>query len=113
MQKIKVGAQAASESAKIAQSKQDWLSADMLAERDISGLSDRFRDCPLSACRRARCCDGNPPLCMRRIRPKCPIQNVVERFYAQIQQERRTAAAEHRAPNLPIPYTPMKQKGRK
>jgi hypothetical protein len=100
---LKVRAQVAIESAKHAQSEQDWLSAEILSEQAISNIGDYFRACPLSACHRARRCVGNPPLCMRRLRPKCPVQNLVEQVYVKLQQERRAAVAEHRAPDVLCP----------
>jgi hypothetical protein len=57
----------------------------------------------LSACRRAYRCVGNRPICL----PWCEVefepggeQQLFEDFYAEIQQERRNAAAENRAPRV-------------
>jgi hypothetical protein len=89
------------EDALAVQSDDDWESAVLILERGMSDISDGFRDCPLSSCRRAHRCVGNKPICM----PRCKVklvpggeQECVEEFYADIQQERRDAAAENRAP---------------
>jgi hypothetical protein len=82
------------------QSDEDWESAVLQLEQGMSNASGGFRDCPLSVCRRAHRCVGNRPICM----PRCKVelvpggeQELVEEFYADIQQERRDAAAENRA----------------
>jgi hypothetical protein len=85
------------------QSDDDWARAVLRLERGMSGVSGGFRDCPLRACRRARRCAGDRPVCM----PRCKVelepgaeQELCEEFYAEIQEERRNAAAEGRAPRL-------------
>jgi hypothetical protein len=91
------------EDALAVQTDDDWESAVMQFEREMSDVSEGFLDCPLSGCRRAFRCVGNPPICMPRC--KCELQpgvaqELVEEIYAEIQQERRDAAAENRAPNV-------------
>jgi hypothetical protein len=81
----------------------DWESAVMQFEREMSDVSEGFLDCPLSGCRRALRCVGNPPTCMPRCRFELQpgvAQELVEEIYAEIQQERRDAAAENRAPHV-------------
>jgi hypothetical protein len=83
------------------QTDDDWESAVMQFEREMSDDSEGFLDCPLSGCRRALRCVGNPPICMPRCRRELQpgvAQELVEEIYAEIQQERRDAAAENRAP---------------
>jgi hypothetical protein len=89
------------EAALAVQTDDDWDSAVMQHEREMSDDVGGFLDCPLSRCRRALCCAGNPLMCM----PRCRLefepgvaQELVEEIYAEIQQERRDAAAERRAP---------------
>jgi hypothetical protein len=91
----------AREDALAVQSDEDWKSAELLLEREMSDVCDGFVDCPLPACRRARRCVGNRPICL----PWCPVefepggeQERFEQFYAEIQRERRDAAAEQREP---------------
>jgi hypothetical protein len=85
------------------QSDEDWKSAELLLERAMSDACDGYVDCPLSACRRAYRCVGNRPICL----PWCKVefepggeQQLFEDFYAEIQRERRNAAAENRAPRV-------------
>ncbi|MHB8271805.1 hypothetical protein [Bradyrhizobium sp.] len=89
------------EDALAVQSDEDWQSAELLLERAMSDACDGYVECPLSACRRAYRCVGNRPICL----PRCKVefepggeQQLFEDFYAEIQQERRDAAAENRAP---------------
>jgi hypothetical protein len=89
------------EDALAVQSDEDWKSAELLLEREMSDVCDGFVDCPLPACRRAHRCVGNRPICL----PWCPVefepggeQERFEQFYAEIQRERRDAAAEQREP---------------
>jgi hypothetical protein len=89
------------EDALAVQTDEDWESAVMQFEQEMSDVSEGFLDCPLSGCRRALRCVGNRPICM----PRCKFelqpgvaQELVEEIYAEIQQERRDAAAENRAP---------------
>jgi hypothetical protein len=91
------------EDALAVQSDADWESAELLLERWMSDESGGWLDCPLAACRRAFRCVGNKPICM----PRCKFelapgveQKLFENFYAKIQEERRNAAAEQRAPNV-------------
>jgi hypothetical protein len=91
----------AREDALAAQTDDDWESAVMQFERAMSDGCGGFRDCPLPGCRRALRCVGNKPICM----PRCKVefepgveQQLVENFYAEIQEERRNAAADGRAP---------------
>jgi hypothetical protein len=91
----------AREDALAVQSDEDWKSAELLLEREMSDVCDGFVDCPLPACRRAHRCVGNRPICL----PWCPVefepggeQERFEQFYAEIQRERRDAAAEQREP---------------
>jgi hypothetical protein len=91
------------EDALAVQSDEDWDSAVLRLERGMSDMSDGFLDCRLPACRRAHRCVGNKPICM----PRCKVelvpggeQECVEEFYADIQRERRDAAAENRAPRV-------------
>jgi hypothetical protein len=91
----------AREDALAVQSDEDWKSAELLLERAMSDACDGYVECPLSACRRAYRCVGNRPICL----PRCKVefepggeQQLFEDFYAEIQQERRDAAAENRAP---------------
>jgi hypothetical protein len=89
------------EDALAVQTDDDWESAVMQFEREMSDVSEGFLDCPLSGCRRALRCVGNPPSCMPRCRLELQpgvAQELVEEIYAEIQQERRDAAAENRAP---------------
>jgi hypothetical protein len=85
------------------QSDEDWKSAELLLERAMSDACDGYVECPLSACGRAYRCVGNRPICL----PWCEVefepggeQQLFEDFYAEIQQERRNAAAENRAPRV-------------
>jgi hypothetical protein len=85
------------------QSDEDWKSAELLLERAMSDACDGYVDCPLSACRRAYRCVGNRPICLA----WCTVefepggeQQLFEDFYAEIQQERRNAAAEKRRPRV-------------
>jgi hypothetical protein len=83
------------------QTDDDWDSAVMQHERETSDIVGGFLDCPLSRCRRAVRCAGNPLMCMPRCRLELQpgvAQELVEEIYAEIQQERRDAAAEDRAP---------------
>jgi hypothetical protein len=89
------------EDALAVQTDDDWESAVMQFEREMSDTVEGFLDCSLSGCRRAFRCVGNPPICM----PRCKYelqpgvaQELVEEIYAEIQRERRDAAAENRAP---------------
>jgi hypothetical protein len=100
---LKQHARDAREDALAAQSDNDWKSAEMLLEREMSDSVGGCIDCPLPACRRAFRCVGNRPICM----PRCKVefepgveQELFEQFYAEIQQERRDAAAEGRAPDV-------------
>src|SRR3954465_8828258 len=93
----------AREEALAVQSDEDWKSAELLLERAMSDACDGYVECPLSACRRAYRCVGNRPICL----PWCEVefepggeQQLFEDFYAEIQQERRNAAAENRAPRV-------------
>jgi hypothetical protein len=93
----------AREDALAVQSDEDWKSAELLLERAMSDACDGYVECPLSACRRAYRCVGNRPICL----PRCKVefepggeQQMFEDFYAEIQQERRDAAAENRAPRV-------------
>jgi hypothetical protein len=93
----------AREDALAVQSDADWESAILRFERAMSNCAGGFVDCPLPACRRAHRCVGNKPVCM----PRCALelepgaeQELVDQFYAEIQQERRNAAAEGRAPRV-------------
>jgi hypothetical protein len=93
----------AREHALAVQSEQDWESAVMQFERETSDVSEGFVDCPLSRCRRALRCVGNPPICMPRCRREFGpgvAQEQVEEIYAEIQEERRDAAAQGRAPEV-------------
>jgi hypothetical protein len=83
------------------QTDDDWDSAVMQHERETSDMLGGFLDCPLSRCRRALRCAGNPLMCMPRCRLELQpgvAQELVEEIYAEIQQERRDAAAQDRAP---------------
>jgi hypothetical protein len=85
-----------------AQSDDDWEFAVLQLERGKSNLEYGFVDCPLPGCRRAKRCVGNPPVCTARceLEPGAE-QDLVEEFYADIQQERRHAAAgEGRPPEV-------------
>jgi pyruvate/2-oxoglutarate dehydrogenase complex dihydrolipoamide acyltransferase (E2) component len=85
------------------QSDADWESAVMQFERETSDVSEGFVDCLLSGCRRALRCVGNPPICMPRCRREFEpgvAQEQVEEIYAEIQEERRDAAAQGRAPEV-------------
>jgi hypothetical protein len=91
------------EDALAVQSDEDWERAVLKLERGMSDMSDGFLDCRLPACRRAHRCVGNKPICM----PRCKVelvpggeQECVEEFYADIQRERRDAAAANRAPRV-------------
>jgi hypothetical protein len=91
------------EDALAVQSDEDWERAVLRLERGMSNISDGFLDCRLPACRRAHRCVGNKPICM----PRCKVelvpggeQECVEEFYADIQRERRDAAAANREPRL-------------
>jgi hypothetical protein len=91
------------EDALAVQSDEDWKSAELLLERAMSDACDGYVECPLSACRRAYRCVGNRPICL----PWCKVefepggeQQLFEDFYAEIQRERRNAAAENRAPRV-------------
>jgi hypothetical protein len=91
----------AREEALAAQSDNDWKFAVLQLERGRSDVEYGFADCPLPACRRAKRCVGNPLVCTAR----CELEpgaehDLVEEFYADIQQERRNAAAESRAPEV-------------
>ena len=91
------------EDALAVQTDDDWESAVMQFEREMSDVSEGFLECPSSGCRRALRCIGNPPSCMPRCRFELQpgvAQELVEEIYAEIQQERRDAAAENRAPNV-------------
>jgi hypothetical protein len=93
----------AREHALAVQSDQDWESAVMQFERETSDVSEGFVDCLLSGCRRALRCVGNPPICMPRCRREFEpgvAQEQVEEIYAEIQEERRDAAAQDRAPEV-------------
>src|ERR1700710_403498 len=75
-----------------AQSDSDWETAEMLLERAMSDSVGGCLDCPLQACRFELRCAGNRPICM----PRCAVdlvpgaeQELVDQFYAEIQQERR------------------------
>ncbi|MEA2898694.1 MAG: hypothetical protein QOJ84_4309 [Bradyrhizobium sp.] len=91
----------AREDALAVQSDADWESAELLLERWMSDECGGCLDCSLPACRRAFRCVGNKPICM----PRCKFelapgveQELFENFYAEIQEERRNAAAEGRTP---------------
>ena len=91
------------EDALAVQTDDDWESAVMQFEREMSDVSEGFLECPSSGCRRALRCIGNPPSCMPRCRFELQpgvAQELVEEIYAEIQQERRDAAAENRAPTV-------------
>src|SRR4051794_22339939 len=77
----------AREEALAAQSDDDWELAVLQLERAQSNLEYGFADCRLPACRRAKCCVGNPPLCTARseLEPGAE-QDLVEEFYADIQE---------------------------
>ncbi len=84
-----------------AQSDNDWKLAALQLERGRSDVEYGFADCPLPACRRAKRCTGNPPVCTAR----CELEpgaehDLVEEFYAELQKERRDAAAEGRPPEV-------------
>jgi hypothetical protein len=91
----------AREEALAAQSDDDWKFAVLQLERGKSNLEYGFVDCPLPACRRAKRCAGNPLVCTARgeLQPGAE-QDVVEEFYADIQEERRNAAAEGWPPDV-------------
>jgi hypothetical protein len=106
---------AAIESARYAQSEQDWRTAAIYVEREIADMYDRHEVCALSRCRRARHCIGNPPLCWeKRIseQPRLPakVQDSIEKAYALIQVERAAAAREDRAPRVLRPGTNCKRR---
>jgi hypothetical protein len=85
------------------QSDDDWERAVMQFERETSNVSEGFVDCPLSGCRRALRCVGNRPICMPRCRRELEpgvAQELVEEIYAEIQEERRDAAAQGREPEV-------------
>ena len=89
------------EDALAVQTDDDWDSAVMQFEREMSDTVEGHLDCPLSGCRRAFRCVGNRPICMPRCKYELQLgvaQELVEEIYAEIQQERRDAAAEDRAP---------------
>ena|SRR6185295_6972483 len=91
----------AREEALAAQSDDDWELAALQLERARSDVERGFADCRLPACRRAKHCIDNPPVCSARceLQPGA-AQDLVEEFYADIQEERRNAAAEGRAPDV-------------
>jgi hypothetical protein len=98
------------ESARYAQSEQDWRTAEIYVEREIADVFDRHHFCSLSRCRRARRCIGNAPLCWGRRQPKpAKVQDAIERAYALIQQQRAAAAREGRAPRVLRPGTNTKR----
>jgi hypothetical protein len=111
---IKQRTQAAIESAKYAQSQQDWQTAQIYVERVIADKFDCHRVCALSRCRRARHCIGNAPLCwerpIREQRIPAKVQDSIEKAYALIQQERAAAAREGRAPRVLRPGTNDKRR---
>jgi hypothetical protein len=106
--------QAAIDRAKYALSQRDWQTAQIYVERVISDIFDRYHFCPLSRCRRARHCIGNPPRCWSRpvseLRIPAKVQDSIEKGYALIQQERAAAAREGRAPRVLRPGTNTKRR---
>ncbi len=85
------------------QSGRDWTNAELLLEQAMSNVAGGFLDCALPVCRREQRCVGNRPICM----PRCALelepgaeQALLEQFYAEIQEERRDAAAAGRAPDV-------------
>ena len=84
----------AREEALEAQSNADWKFAVLQLERGRSDVERGFAECHLPACRRAKRCVGNPPVCTAR----CELEpgaehDLVDEFYADIQEQRRDAAA--------------------
>ena len=84
----------AREEALEAQSNADWKFAVLQLERGRSHVERGFAECHLPACRRAKRCVGNPPVCTAR----CELEpgaehDLVDEFYADIQEQRRDAAA--------------------
>jgi hypothetical protein len=109
--------QAATERVKYAQSQRDWQTAQIYVERVISDIFDRYHFCPLSRCRRARHCIGNPPRCWSRpvseLRIPAKVQDSIEKGYALIQIERAAAAREGRAPRVLPPAQNYKRHKRR
>jgi hypothetical protein len=91
----------AREEALAVQSDGDWKFAVLRLERGKSDLEYGFVDCPLPGCRRAKRCVGNPQVCTARgeLQPGAE-QDLVEEFYAELQQERRNAAAHGWRPDV-------------
>jgi hypothetical protein len=102
----------AREEALAAQSDDDWELAALQLERARSDVERGFADCPLRACRRAKHCVGNPPVCSARceLQPGAE-QDLVDEFYADIQEERRNAAAEGRTPDVECVLVYVQQVG--
>jgi hypothetical protein len=105
---VKQHQQEAIERASEARSERDSQIAETLVERVIADKYDRHRVCALSRCRRARRCIGNAPLCWTTPRQPKPaqVQDMIEKAYVLMQQERQAAAIEGRAPRVlqPVKY---------
>ena len=86
-----------------AQFEQDWKVAEAEAVRRTAFAADYPVSCRSARCRRARrCVDSEAPckeLWKSELKPG-EMQGLVEKLYAQIQQERRAAVHEGRPPRV-------------
>jgi hypothetical protein len=89
------------EAQKTAQCEQDWKLAEIEAARRLSNAVEHHAACRSAACRRARRCVGNKAPCRRLSKSELKpgdFEELVERLYLRMQQERRAAADEGRPP---------------
>jgi len=98
---------------KRAQFEQDWKRAEIEAAQRVSNVVAFYASCRSARCRRARRCAGTTAPCKglwkSELRP-AEMQRLLEDAYARIQQERRAAMIEGRAPRVLRP-APQRKRG--
>jgi hypothetical protein len=98
---------------KTAQFEQDWNRAEIEAAQRISTAADFPPMCRWACCRRARRCVGTRAPCKgiwkSELKP-AEKERLVEEAYVRIQQERRAAVIEDRAPRVLRPVTNRKRR---
>ena len=98
---------------KAAQFEQDWKRAEIEAAQRASTAADFPPMCRWACCRRARRCAGTRAPCKglwkSALKP-AERERMVEQAYVRIQQERRAAVIEGRAPRVLRPVTVRKRR---
>jgi hypothetical protein len=103
---LKDRAQAANGRAQSALAEQDRRRAAIYIERALCDQRGIYEYCTLPGCRRARCCRGNPPVCLAAdATASDSMQNAIDQIYVSIQEQRRAAAYDGRKLDLLDPVT--------